>query len=146
MTATAIQVGGTHYRDMKIQPVDFILSNAMGFCEGNVVKYVCRHRVKNGIEDLRKARHYLQLLMDCPWYMALFLKIRSAYIYATWGHGAAITAREFIAANGLEGDEACIIECVWIWNCNGFPGGLEAAMKYLDDLIQAETPADANRG
>jgi len=139
MMATEIQVGGTHYLDMKIQLADFILSNAMGHFEGHVIKYVCRHRSKNGVEDLRKARHCLQLIMGSPWYMALFLKIRGAFMYSTWGHSVAITAREFCAANDIGGDEACIIECVWTWNSNGSPSNLEAAVEYLDELIEAET-------
>ena len=55
------QVGGNHY-DMKIQPIDFIMENNIGFCEGNIIKYVCRYENKNGIEDLRKARQYLEFL------------------------------------------------------------------------------------
>lgn len=51
-----------HY-DYSIQPVDFIMANDIPFCEGNVIKYVCRHRLKNGIEDLKKARHYIDILI-----------------------------------------------------------------------------------
>lgn len=58
------QFGGSHYKEMAIQPVEFILANKLDFCEGNVVKYVSRWKVKNGIEDLRKARHYLDLLIE----------------------------------------------------------------------------------
>jgi len=57
------QVGGNHYRDMKIQPVEFIHANGIPYLEGNVIKYVCRHRNKNGIEDLLKAKHYIDLLI-----------------------------------------------------------------------------------
>ena len=57
------QVGGDHYRSMAVQPIDFILSNGINFAEGNVVKYVSRWREKGGVEDLRKARHYLDLLI-----------------------------------------------------------------------------------
>jgi len=62
--ATDIQVGGNHYKDMKIQPIEFIQANDLGFCEGNAIKYICRFRNKNGIEDLRKARHYIDLLIQ----------------------------------------------------------------------------------
>ena len=51
-----------HY-DYKIQPVDFILENHIPFCEGNIIKYICRWRAKNGREDLLKARHYIDLLI-----------------------------------------------------------------------------------
>jgi hypothetical protein len=49
---------------MPIQPVEFIQKNGLGFCEGNVIKYVCRHKKKNGLQDLLKARHYIDLLIE----------------------------------------------------------------------------------
>jgi hypothetical protein len=55
------QVGGEHYKNMAIQPVEFITKNNLSFCAGNVVKYVCRHHAKGGPHDLDKAIHYLQL-------------------------------------------------------------------------------------
>lgn len=58
------QVAGDHYRDMPIQPVEFIHRNGIGFCEGNVIKYVSRWRAKGGIEDLRKAQHFIDLLIE----------------------------------------------------------------------------------
>ena len=59
-----IQVGGSHYKNLKIQPIEFITKNNIGFCEGNAIKYLCRHKDKSGIEDLKKARHYIDLLID----------------------------------------------------------------------------------
>lgn len=59
----AVQVGGGHYKDLPIQPVEYIHANKVGYFEGNVIKYVTRWRGKNGLEDLRKARHYLDLLI-----------------------------------------------------------------------------------
>lgn len=58
------QVGGLHYKEMKIQPIEFIQENGFGFCEGNIIKYVSRYRFKNGVEDLKKARHYLEILIE----------------------------------------------------------------------------------
>mgnify|MGYP003345386804 CR=1 FL=1 len=55
------QVGGIHYKDFAIQPVEFITKNKLSFLEGCVVKRVCRHRSKNGAEDIRKAIHELEL-------------------------------------------------------------------------------------
>lgn len=49
------QVGGTHYSDLAIEPIDFITANNLGFCEGNIVKYIARWKAKNGIEDLKKS-------------------------------------------------------------------------------------------
>ena len=58
------QVSGNHYKDMPIQPAQYIHANAMGYFEGNVVKYVSRWRKKNGIADLEKAKHYIELLIE----------------------------------------------------------------------------------
>jgi hypothetical protein len=58
------QVGGGHYKDMAIQPVEFIHRNQIPYLEGNVIKYLCRWRSKNGLEDLRKAVHYIELLIS----------------------------------------------------------------------------------
>ncbi len=57
------QVGGNYYKAMKIQPVQFIHANNIGYLEGNIIKYVCRWRGKNGMADLEKAKHYIELLM-----------------------------------------------------------------------------------
>lgn len=57
------QVGGNHYRDMAIQPVQFIVANNIPYREANVIKYVCRHASKNGKQDLLKARHYIDMLI-----------------------------------------------------------------------------------
>ena len=58
------QVGGNHYSRYTTQPIDFIIDNNLDWCEANVVKYITRWRDKNGVEDLRKAMHYIQLLID----------------------------------------------------------------------------------
>lgn len=64
MSALETQVGGGHYKDMKIQPVEFIHANKIPYIEGCVIKYVCRHRSKNGKQDIEKAIHFLQLLIE----------------------------------------------------------------------------------
>lgn len=58
------QVGGNHYKKYKIQPVEFIVKNNIGFCEGNIIKYVLRFKEKGGAQDLEKAKHYIELLID----------------------------------------------------------------------------------
>ena len=58
------QVGGSHYKDKAIQPIEYIYANKMGFCEGNVVKYITRWKEKNGVADLEKAKHYIELLIE----------------------------------------------------------------------------------
>ena len=62
--ANANQVGGEHYRNKAIQPWDYIVSNNLGYLEGCVVKYVSRYKEKGGVQDLKKAAHYLQKLME----------------------------------------------------------------------------------
>lgn len=64
MNATDTQVGGDHYRKFKIQPTEFIHKNGIPFIEGCVIKYVVRWRDKNGIQDIDKAIHFLQLLKE----------------------------------------------------------------------------------
>jgi len=64
MTALNKQVAGNHYKDQPIQPVEYIYANAIGYFEGNVIKYVSRWRKKNGIADLEKAKHYIELLIE----------------------------------------------------------------------------------
>lgn len=64
MKSTSVQVGGSHYKKLPLQPIEYVLVNGLGYCEGNVVKYVSRWRDKGGVEDLRKAKQYLDFLID----------------------------------------------------------------------------------
>jgi hypothetical protein len=59
-----VQISGSHYKRYKIQPIEFIIANEIPFIEGNIIKYICRHRDKNGIEDLKKIKHYVDLLIE----------------------------------------------------------------------------------
>jgi hypothetical protein len=58
------QVNGIHYKDLAIQPVEYIIKNNLGYLEGNVIKYISRWRKKDGVNDLRKARHYIDMLIQ----------------------------------------------------------------------------------
>ena len=62
--ANDVQVAGTHYKDKAIQPWDYIIANKLGYLEGNIVKYISRWEVKGGVDDLKKARHYLDKLIE----------------------------------------------------------------------------------
>jgi hypothetical protein len=62
--ANAQQVGGAHYAVKAIQPWDYIVANNLGYLEGNIVKYVSRWKDKGGVEDLKKAQHYLKKLIE----------------------------------------------------------------------------------
>ncbi len=63
-SAMGNQVGGSHYKDMKIQPAEYIHANNIGFLEGNAIKYVSRWKAKNGKADLLKAIHCIQLILE----------------------------------------------------------------------------------
>ena len=58
------QVGGNHYKDMKIQPSEFINKNELQFAEGNAIKYICRHGSKGQKQDLEKAKHYIDMIIE----------------------------------------------------------------------------------
>jgi len=58
------QVGGTHYADMAIQPMEYSMANGLDACQHTIVKYVSRFREKGGIEDLKKAMHCIEMLME----------------------------------------------------------------------------------
>ena len=64
LKATERQIGGKHYKDFKIQPIEFITKNKLSFIQGNIIKYVCRYDKKNGNQDIDKAIHYCELLKE----------------------------------------------------------------------------------
>ena len=64
MSSYDTQVGGDHYKDMKIQPSEFVNKNKMLFAEGNAIKYICRHQKKGGKQDLEKAKHYIDMIIE----------------------------------------------------------------------------------
>lgn len=64
MSAKKNQVGGNHYKDMAIQPFEYIWKNGIGFAEGSAIKYLSRWKNKGGVEDLYKAKHFIELLIE----------------------------------------------------------------------------------
>ena len=64
MSAYKKQIGGSHYKDMVVQPSAFINQNKLLFAEGNAIKYICRHQYKGGKEDLKKAKHYIDMIIE----------------------------------------------------------------------------------
>ena len=62
--ASRKQIGGAHYKSFPVQPVEFIVKNGLSFLQGNVIKYICRYRDKNGLEDLLKAKHCIDLIIE----------------------------------------------------------------------------------
>jgi len=62
--AMDLQIGGDHYKNFKIQPLDFFYENNIPACEASIIKYVVRHKYKNKAEDLQKARHLIDYLLE----------------------------------------------------------------------------------
>ena len=58
------QIGGRHYMDMAVQPSEFINKNKLQFAEGNAIKYICRHAHKGEVQDLEKAKHYIDMIIE----------------------------------------------------------------------------------
>lgn len=63
-TALTTQVGGDHYKKLKIQPMEYSMANNLNACQHTIIKYVTRYKDKNGIEDLKKARHTIDMLIE----------------------------------------------------------------------------------
>ena len=64
MSAYKKQIGGSHYRDMVVQPSEFINKNRLPFAEGSAIKYICRHAAKGKEQDIDKAIHYLEMIKE----------------------------------------------------------------------------------
>lgn len=64
MSALDVQEGGKHYKDKKIQPVEYIVANEMPYMDGCIIKYITRHRDKDGAKDIRKIMHYCELILE----------------------------------------------------------------------------------
>lgn len=58
------QVGGNHYKDLAIQPVEYIMANNIPYVEGNIIKYITRWKQKGGVEDIKKVIHYAEILLN----------------------------------------------------------------------------------
>lgn len=64
LNALSLQEGGNHYRKLRIQPVEYIHANGIGFIEGCIIKYITRWRDKGGLKDLHKAKHFIDILIE----------------------------------------------------------------------------------
>ena len=62
--ALAEQVDGSHYKNLKIQPIEYAMANKLNACQANIVKYATRYKDKGGIKDLEKIKHYVDLLIQ----------------------------------------------------------------------------------
>ncbi|GEM_PF-5935001 len=109
------QVGGNHYKNFAIQPIEYIHHNDIGFVAGCVIKRVCRYNqpTGKGAEDMRKVMHELDILID---------QVNMGYpSYAHFldRHSLPTTPANFCWVNGFEGDQAAIIHLVTLYNLSG---------------------------
>lgn len=137
MSAIDHQVGGRHYKDLKIQPVQYIMANMLQFCEGNVVKYVTRYPFKGGVDDLRKARHYVELIRENLKYCQTLHEERlRTYQGAPWRYE--LTAQDYNGANALPTGVGAVVIHITDFANTGRLSDLDAALKWVDELIAAE--------
>jgi len=112
------QIGGNHYKRFKIQPIEFIILNNLNFPEGNVVKYVCRHKFKDGLKDLEKAKHYIEMLIE----------FRNKL-------NKELPLLKFVLANEIPYTEGKIIKSVLEYSKSGHIKELGIALEFIDYLI-----------
>lgn len=134
MSALTRQVGGTHYKDMVMQPVVYTKSNMMGGCEHSIIKYVSRWRTAHGLKDLNKAYHFTEFLLEDPAYCRCLEALRRAFPVPK----DAITVEQYTSANGIAGLERMIIAGVSMFNRHGSRKPLEHAQDWLRSLIREE--------
>lgn len=110
-TANNEQFGGTHYKNKVIQPWDFIAANNLGFFEGNIVKYVSRWREKGGVTDLKKARHYLDKLIELNVHLDADARPRftdlDVDVYVGGGIGGVVSSASPVQKFFVEGIDGC---------------------------------------
>ena len=87
MSALETQINGRHYKDLAIQPVEYIHANQIPYMEGNVIKYVTRWKSKGGIADLHKAKHYIELLIELEQKQAAPSMASNTSAFPSWAEG-----------------------------------------------------------
>jgi len=111
---TGYQVGGSHYKELTLQPITYIQANGLDYCQGNVVKYTTRHRSKNGREDLEKAAQYCGFLMD--YYSAHRVQLALRWVLAhPWLMSFPIPSRKYCNVNRIEGLARKAIRLITTW-------------------------------
>lgn len=122
-SANELQVAGTHYKELDYQPWDFIDENNIRYLEGNVIKYIVRHKKKNGVQDLEKAKHYVQKIME----------LEESEDRCNMSDVSVRLLQTFIRSNNLTPTEADPIALIARWRLRK---DLERALESIDDLIR----------
>lgn len=120
------QVGGSHYKDDKIQHAEFCQANKLPYIIGNTLKYVMRHAKKNGKQDLEKAKHYLEMMLE------LENRFGRGMDYV---HDWKITPVQLIMANGIASAEADIINLCMAYHTGGDRVYITTAIQRIQHLI-----------
>ena len=110
------QVGGNHYSKMKIQPMEFCHRNKFTLLEGSIIKYVSRWRTKNGLEDLKKAHHCTEILIDLETGKDKIVSVIVEYFRDLFfGRKFEIMPEDYVEQNEFEDDEADVILHISYW-------------------------------
>jgi len=120
MSALDIQVGGGHYKSRAMQPIEYCQKNQLNACETSIIKYATRWRDKGGVEDLRKSRHYVQLLRELSSSNIPFISI---------------PPKHYCSLNNIVGLEALIIEGVSLWEVLK---DLDVVEEHINRLIESQ--------
>jgi len=136
MNALDEQVGGTHYKNNAIQPLQYVMANAMGFCEANIIKYITRYKHKGGVQDLEKVRHYVQLHQETVSTepevfkeLRILFQTRSLLPISPW---------DYCEANAIEDERVrSIIVMVSYWRSEHYHGDgpVKVVLSAVDELI-----------
>lgn len=136
-----IQIGGSYYKRLAIQPAEFAVANHYDYCAANIVKYVTRHREKNGRQDIEKALHYVDLRQHLTSGASL---IESMVIYlrgeTSWGrwrknNGSTIAMVTYVSANGIYGYEMDALLALETWLEHGDSSSREALIEALGKIL-----------
>lgn len=103
-----IQIGGKHYKNLRIQPVEFIMRNDWDFCAGCMLKHIVRHRAKDGLEDIQKAKHYA----------ALRHQLWQEHTAPRAGPWQRISMDDFLKENDIGGLDSNALHTLEVWVLN----------------------------
>lgn len=133
MKARDHQVSGNHYLQMAIQPFELTLANDLGGVEHTIIKYVSRWPDKGGIDDVRKARHTLDFLIEDA---EELIALRTPRRWIT----ARVTAHQYCTANQLPKLESEVVRHICFWSHNQEVRELHCCAEVLDQILADHTP------
>lgn len=131
MSANEKQVAGTHYKTTGIQHWDLIHDNDVGYLAGNATKYLCRFRRKGGAQDLQKALHYVEKMIEK----------HNNFAGRASGNVGEMDLTEFFADNGLSGPECVPIRLILNWK---FVSHLDIARNLIQTLLSEFEESDGS--